>query len=1412
MSGYNVKGITIEIGANATELSTALNNISRQYSGLDKQAQQLKRSIKLSGDDVSMDTLKVYGESLEDQLSKTRERLEATQKAIDTFDAQLEGWRNNVDTAKGNIESLNAELKGHQESLTSLVPEYAQCSVAIEDSKAKIDSLKTAIANVEGENRTATTVQQKYNKEIEQSRAKIAAAERTMNQCESSLRKLDEAYMNGKVTEEGLRKSTDKLIEAQIKAAETIDAEKEKLAQLAPEVKTINESKKLMMKHTADLVEELRKEEATLESNEIALQGMKDTVDELEGNVTKCKDAIERETTVLKTNQAKVENAEKSRQTLIATKQLDMEKETQLTRDIANNTKAMDVNRQAVKQLKKEMQDLAETTGKAAQRYDEYAQATRWLSMGAAAALGGSAAALISHEDAFTGITKTLDATPEQFEAIEKAARELATSTASSYEEIAKFGELGGQMGVDAENLAGFMEVVTKLSDTTNIVGEDAAQTLAQFANIMVDPENRTVDYYERLGSTIVDLGNNFATTEDDIMQMADRLGTAGRAAGLTSPEVLALATALSSVGIEAAAGGGSMSKLMTQITTAVGTGSEDLQMYAETAGMSAEDFAKAWEEDAGGAFMRFIQGIGEADNIAVKLQELGIEEVRLSNGVRALAQSTDVYADAMQTANKAYEENTAMTEEAERRYGTLKSQLIQTKETIKIAATELGEVLVPYIKVGAEKVKEFADWVSKLDDKGKKTVVTLLAMAAGISPFFKLLSKGNNLVKEGAKFIDRHAESIMKLGKVCTNASSKVGALGGGMVSLGNGLGVLLPGIPLLVAGIALAATKGKEFADGQVEMARAMDQNREHFDALVESARDYHTQADQLRESAKGTIEDYVGQEVKANMLMNTINRLNGVENLSEAQKVRLKEAVEQLKEVYPELDIQIDENSGHISGNTDEIRKNLEEFQKAARIKALTSAYEDQMSAAVQEQVAYEKSSEAYNNYLHSRTEAQDKYLESKALWEKALEEGDTRAAETFYEAMEISSAKSKYFSEQLDSIRPQLEGCGQAMLETNTTLLEYGHQLDKAAGDTSLFGESFTQQIDSIAQTAGEGGTKMIENLRSAMNTATAEQIPGFDAYVAELMTFQQCVDESGMWGGMIPQELVYSMLAQEPSISAARSRLSELIQFQDAVIESGMDGTEIATNLAQGILNGEYKSEEAIRKLRQGIKSETKGAGEDASNEIANSNMDTAAGEKAKDATDKFDKELTVNESAKTELSDTAGTIRSNLAVPQATTQLGASSTIHWQNAYNLTRHVQDQINQSRRMLQAFQNEAPQYNPKTPQSTPFTGTTRLASMAESAGRAISFEANLANATMGAVVVGMNQRMSRVEGALNSLANNSSLKTVEELLTTIANAQGASIYIDSRKVGELVAPSVRQTNAKYDRVQAMIRGES
>ena len=58
-----------------------------------------------------------------------------------------------------------------------------------------------------------------------------------------------------------------------------------------------------------------------------------------------------------------------------------------------------------------------------------------------------------------------------------------------------------------------------------------------------------TSDEYGRFGASVVDLGNNFATTERDIVEMTNRLAAGGKLAGLTAPDILGLATAMSSVG-----------------------------------------------------------------------------------------------------------------------------------------------------------------------------------------------------------------------------------------------------------------------------------------------------------------------------------------------------------------------------------------------------------------------------------------------------------------------------------------------------------------------------------------------------------------------------------------------------------------------------------------------------------------------------------------------------------------------------------------------------------------------------------------------------------------------------------------------------------------------------------------------
>ena len=133
------------------------------------------------------------------------------------------------------------------------------------------------------------------------------------------------------------------------------------------------------------------------------------------------------------------------------------------------------------------------------------------------------------------------------------------------------------------------------LGESTNMTATDSASSLAKFANIT----NMAADKYSNLGSVIVDLGNNFATTESDIVAMGTRLAASGELVGLSQAQIMALAAAMSSVGVEAEAGGSAMSKLLKNIQVAVETGGKSLTKYAKVAGMTGDKFKKAFGEDA---------------------------------------------------------------------------------------------------------------------------------------------------------------------------------------------------------------------------------------------------------------------------------------------------------------------------------------------------------------------------------------------------------------------------------------------------------------------------------------------------------------------------------------------------------------------------------------------------------------------------------------------------------------------------------------------------------------------------------------------------------------------------------------------------------------------------------------------
>lgn len=364
------------------------------------------------------------------------------------------------------------------------------------------------------------------------------------------------------------------------------------------------------------------------------------------------------------------------------------------------------------------------------------------MSMVAGTALAASTAAAISFEDAFTGVLKTVDGTEEQFAKIEQGILDLSQATASSAVEIAAVAESAGQLGIATENILEFTEVMVKLGDTTNLSSEEAASSLAKFANIT----KMSANDYSNLGSVIVALGNNFATTEADIVAMATRLAATGELTGLTEPQIMGLATTLSSLGIEAEAGGTAMSKLLKEIQLAVELGGDGLLQFAKVANMTGEEFTKAFKEDATVALTAFVSGLNDTERngksaIAI-LNDMGLTEVRLSNAILSMSSNSNLMTKAVQTSNEAWKDNTALTKEAELRYGTTQSKLKQFQaSTVELGIT-LGKVLLPLLTSLVNGLKGLMNWLSSLDPRISTLIVGLLATATAVAPLIILIGK----------------------------------------------------------------------------------------------------------------------------------------------------------------------------------------------------------------------------------------------------------------------------------------------------------------------------------------------------------------------------------------------------------------------------------------------------------------------------------------------------------------------------------------------------------------------------------------------------------------------------------------------------------------------------------------------
>ena len=405
---------------------------------------------------------------------------------------------------------------------------------------------------------------------------------------------------------------------------------------------------------------------------------------------------------------------------------------------------------------------------------------TKGVSAPLIASAGFALKAAIDYETAFAGVKKTVDGTPQQFDKLSASIREMAKEMPSSAVEIANVAEAAGQLGVPIGAIKDFSKTMINLGVSTNLSSEEAASSIAKIGNIMQVSGKDLGTWSAHFGSAVVDLGNHFATTERDIVEMTNRLAAGGKLAGLTTPEILGLATAMSSVGIEAEAGGTAMNQTLTGIGKAVagvGKGAkEKLQLIASTAGMTAEQFSTAWKQKPAEALQAFIKGLQKAHeegkNMDGILAELDMSGIRQGNMLKSLASASDKMGEAVRRSNSAWKENTALTTEAQKRYETTESQLKIFKNQITDLAIEFGGPLLKAMNSGLQAAKP---WIQKLADMAKafsemsesqqQNIIKWGLLAAGAGPALSIFGKGIGVIGGITKGIGFLTQGIGKVG-----------------------------------------------------------------------------------------------------------------------------------------------------------------------------------------------------------------------------------------------------------------------------------------------------------------------------------------------------------------------------------------------------------------------------------------------------------------------------------------------------------------------------------------------------------------------------------------------------------------------------------------------------------------------
>ena len=815
--------------------------------------------------------------------------------------------------------------------------------------------------------------------------------------------------------------------------------------------------------------------------------------------------------------------------------------------------------------LKKEQEEVAEgaqTFGnKASQAFGAVHEAI--VAAGIATALkevyeyfADCAQASMDFESAMTGVAKTTDFTDEELAAMSESIQEMSTEIPATTDELAGIAEAAGQLGIHKESLLDFTEIMAMLGTATNMTADEAATSLSRLANIT----GMSQEDFDRLGATIVDLGNNLATTEKEIVDMSMRIAGAGAQVGMTEAEIMSFSGALSSVGIEAEAGGSAFSTLISNMSLAVQQGGDGLEQFADVAGMSAAEFAAAFEEDAAGAIIQFIQGLGNMESegrsaIAV-LDDMGLSDIRMRDALLRAAGASDVFTNALQIGSNAWDENTALVNEASKRYATTQSQLTMMQNAYKNLKVAIGDAYTPALQKAYSVGTQVLNAVSQFIKQNPALVNAITAFVGVLGLVVAALAA----YTVGAK--------------VAAAASAMLTAAIPG-VNIIMGVAAAVAGVTAAIAALATAAANDAvpsvdELTQAAQGMREAMDEANATYDDTVSSTL-----------AAAGVADTYIAK----------LEEMEAAGVRTEEEHRQYHNTLALLCQVVPDLANYIDLETDTIEGGTAALRANTEAWKQ----NAMQQAYQEQLTALYSQYSAVlieaEENSIGLTKAQYQQEAANKKYNDTVArmneLWNEAAAEAEAYNQEYYAMTDATNFLTQEYYDLQnsLYDINDEMWAAEQSAKNYQKAIEEDQEAVAAAEAEIAL-AEEAVQNLTAATQDGGDAATEAaaqeqelqtaITGVKEEINALVTAYTEAYDAALESISGQYQLWDEAAgvvaTSAGTINSALE-SQITYWQDYNANLQTLTERsadIEGLSEMIASFADGSEESVNAIAGM--------------------------------------------------------------------------------------------------------------------------------------------------------------------------------------------------------------------------------------------------